>query len=153
MNRAFSDSRHNLCRFLLTCVGLSLLLGVVLSMIGIYRGLVEDALTLVRTPQVDLWVVESGTRGPFAESSRLPGDTPEAIARLQGVPAAGSVTSQSLETIYRGNKRRLYVVGYELDWPGEHDRIVPGRTIGRGRCAGVSAGERRVGRKWVSLCK
>src|SRR3546814_8164793 len=118
MNLAFRDIRHNLGRFLLTCVGLSLLLGVVLSMIGIYRGLVEDALTLVRTPQVDLWVVESGTRGPFAESSRIPGDTREAIASLQGVTAAGSVPYQSLETIYRGTKLRLYVVGYELDRPG-----------------------------------
>jgi putative ABC transport system permease protein len=48
MNLAYRDIRHNLGRFLLTCFGLSLLLGVVLSMIGIYRGLVEDALTLVR---------------------------------------------------------------------------------------------------------
>lgn len=149
MNLAFRDIRHNLGRFLLTCVGLSLLLGVVLSMIGIYRGLVEDALTLVRTPQVDLWVVESGTRGPFAESSRIPGDTREAIARLQGVTAAGSVTYQSLETIYRGTKLRLYVVGYELDRPGGPDRIVSGRTIGRGRYelvadmrAGLALGDR-----------
>ena len=89
MNLAYRDIRHNLGRFLLTCFGLSLLLGVVLSMIGIYRGLVEDALTLVRSPAVDVWVVESGTRGPFAESSRIPGDTREAIARLQGVSAAG----------------------------------------------------------------
>jgi putative ABC transport system permease protein len=133
MNLAYRDIRHSLGRFLLTCVGLSLLLGVVLSMIGIYRGLVEDALTLVRTPQVDLWVVESGTRGPFAESSRIPGDTREAIARLQGVSAAGSVTYQSLETVYRGNKLRLYVVGYELHRPGGPDRIVAGRSIGRGR--------------------
>ena len=47
MNLAYRDIRHNLGRFLLTCFGLSLLLGVVLSMIGIYRGLVEDALTLL----------------------------------------------------------------------------------------------------------
>lgn len=149
MNLAYRDIRHSLGRFLLTCVGLSLLLGVVLSMIGIYRGLVEDALTLVRTPQVDLWVVESGTRGPFAESSRIPGDTREAIARLQGVSVAGSVTYQSLETDYRGKKLRLYVVGYELRRPGGPDQIVSGRTIGRSRYemvadkrAGLTLGDR-----------
>ena len=70
MNLALRDIRHKPGRFALTCVGLSLLLGVVLSMIGIYRGLVADALTLARAPQADIWVVESGTRGPFAESSR-----------------------------------------------------------------------------------
>lgn len=131
MNLAYRDIRHNLGRFLLTCFGLALLLGVVLSMIGIYRGLVEDALTLVRTPVVDVWVVESGTRGPFAESSRIPGDTREAIARLQGVSAAGSVTYQSVETLYGSNKLRLYVVGYEPGRPGGPDRIATGRPIGR----------------------
>jgi putative ABC transport system permease protein len=131
MNLAYRDIRHNLGRFLLTCFGLSLLLGVVLSMIGIYRGLVEDALTLVRTPAVNVWVVESGTRGPFAESSRIPGDTREAIARLQGVSAAGSVTYQSVETRHRGEKLRLYVVGYEPGRPGGPDRIATGRPIAR----------------------
>ncbi len=131
MNLAYRDIRHNLGRFLLTCFGLSLLLGVVLSMIGIYRGLVEDALTLVRAPLVDVWVVESGTRGPFAESSRIPGDTREAIARLQGVSAAGSVTYQSIETFYGSAKLRLYVVGYEPGRPGGPDRTTTGRPIGR----------------------
>jgi len=131
MNLAYRDIRHNLGRFLLTCLGLSLLLAVVLSMIGIYRGLVEDALTLVRAPAVDVWVVESGTRGPFAESSRIPGDTREAIARLQGVAAAGSVTYQSVETLHQGDKLRLYVVGFEPYRPGGPARIVAGRAIGR----------------------
>ena len=131
MNLAYRDIRHNLGRFLLTCFGLSLLLGVVLSMIGIYRGLVEDALTLARTPGVDVWVVESGTRGPFAEASRIPGDTREAIARLKGVLAAGSITYQSIETHHRGDKLRLYVVGYEPGRPGGPDRIAAGRPIGR----------------------
>ena len=131
MNLAYRDIRHNLGRFLLTCFGLSLLLGVVLSMIGIYRGLVEDALTLVRTPAVDVWVVESGTRGPFAESSRIPGDTREAIARLQGVSAAGSVTYQSVETRHGSEKLRFYVIGYEPGRLGGPDRIAAGRPIGR----------------------
>lgn len=149
MNLAYRDIRHNLGRFLLTCFGLSLLLGVVLSMIGIYRGLVEDALTLARTPAVDVWVVESGTRGPFAESSRIPGDTREAIARLEGVSAAGSITYQSIETHHRGEKLRLYVIGYEPGRPGGPDRIAAGRPIGRShyeliadKRAGLSLAER-----------
>ena len=113
MNLAYRDIRHKLGRFLLTCLGLSLLLGTVLSMIGIYRGLVEEALSAVRAPGADLWVVETGTRGPFAESSRIPGDTREAVARIRGVIAAGSVTYQSVEASHRGEKLRLYVIGFE----------------------------------------
>ena len=118
-------------RFLLTCLGLGLLLGVVLSMIGIYRGLVADALTLSRTPVADIWVVESGSRGPFAESSHIPGDTREAIARLHGIKEAGAVTYQSLETNYKSKKLRLYVVGYEPGRLGGPDKIVKGRAIAR----------------------
>ena len=70
MNLALKDIKHNLGRFLLTCVGLSLLLCIVLAMIGIYRGLIVEALGLVRAAQAHVWVVEGGTRGPFAEASR-----------------------------------------------------------------------------------
>jgi len=149
MNLALRDIRHKLGRFLLTCLGLSLLLGTALSMIGIYHGLVEDALTLVRAPAADVWVVESGTRGPFAESSRIPGDTREAMARLQGVSEAGSVTYQSIETEQRGAKLRLYVVGYEPGRPGGPDRLEAGRPIGRSHYeaiadvrSGLALGER-----------
>ena len=118
MNLAYRDVRHNLGRFLLTCVGLGLLLGVVLAMIGIYRGLVVEALTDARAPGAQLWVVEANTRGPFAEASRIPGDTREGIARLAGVAAAGSVTYQTVEAAYRAAKLRLFVIGHEPGRPG-----------------------------------
>ena len=44
MNLALKDIRHGLFRFVLTCFGLGLLMTVVLAMIGIYNGLVSDAL-------------------------------------------------------------------------------------------------------------
>ena len=133
MNLAVRDIRHNPGRFLITSVGLGLLLGVVLSMIGIYRGLVADALSLVRSPGADMWVVETGTRGPFAEGSRIPGDTREAVARLAGVVEAGSVTFQSLEAEHRGRKLRLQVVGHEPDRLGGPATITEGRGLARGR--------------------
>lgn len=131
MNLAFRDIRHNLGRFLLTCVGLGLLLGVVLAMIGIYRGLVVDALTIARAPAVDLWVVEANTRGPFAEASRIPGDIREAVARVADVSAAGSLTYQTVETEHGGGKLRLYVIGFELTRPGGPPHIAEGRDIAR----------------------
>jgi putative ABC transport system permease protein len=154
MNLAARDIRHNLGRFLLTCVGLGLLLAVVLAMIGIYRGLVVDALTIARAPTVDLWVVEANTRGPFAEASRIPGDTREAIARIAGVAEAGSITYQTVETEHRGDKLRLYVIGYEPTRPGGPPEIVEGSGIARGRyemvadrSAGLIPGDRvKLGR-------
>ena len=159
MNLAYRDVRHNLFRFLLTCFGLSLLLSVVLAMIGIYRGIVVDALTVARNHRVDLWVVEAGSRGPFAEASRIPGDSREAIARLAGVTEAGSVTYQSVEAEHLGRKIRLYVIGFEPGRPGGPDRIASGRMIAQShfemvadRGTGLSLGDRiKLGRTTFSV--
>ncbi len=154
MNLAYRDMRHNLFRFLLTCLGLSLLLSVVLAMIGIYRGIVVDALTIARSHGVDLWVVEAGSRGPFAEASRIPGDSREAIARLAGVVSTGSVTYQTVEAEHSSRKMRLYVVGFEPGRLGGPERVTSGRTIAQSHFemiadlgTGLSLGDRiRLGR-------
>jgi len=131
VNLALRDIRHRLGRFVLTCVGLALLLGVVLSMIGIYRGIVADALQLVRLADADLWVVEGGTQGPFAESSRIPKDARETVARLDGVAEAGVLTFQTAEARYQQRKIRLYVVGYEIGRLGGPVQLAAGRAIAR----------------------
>ena len=159
MNLAYRDIRHGLGRFLLTCIGLGLLLGVVLAMIGIYRGLVVEALTIARAPAVDLWVVEANTRGPFAEASRIPGDMRDAIARIAGVEAAGGITYQTVEADHKGKKLRLYVIGYEPTRPGGPPQIAEGRGIGRShyemvadRSTGLVIGDRiQLGRTTLTV--
>lgn len=159
MNLAYRDVRHNLFRFALTCVGLSLLLGVVLAMIGIYRGIVVDALTVPNIAKADVWIVAANTRGPFAEASRVPGDTREVVARLPGVAQAGSVTYQTVESMTGGRKLRLYVIGFELGRPGGPTSLVEGRGIGRSHYeiiadvrSGLSLGERvMLGRRTFTV--
>ena len=131
MNLAYRDIRQNAGRFVLTCIGLGMLLGVVLAMIGIYRGLVVDALTLVRAPHADLWIVEADRRGPFAESSRIPGDTREAIERIHGVMTAGSVTYQSVDVARASGRLRFQIIGYEPGRPGGPEELVAGRLLAR----------------------
>ena len=131
MNLAVRDIRHSSGRFVLTCLGLGLLLGVVLSMVGIYRGLIDDALVLVRSPSADLWVVEDGSRGPFAEASRLPTDVRDIVARLPGVTASGAVTYQSIELAAGSRTLRALIVGYEIGRLGGPPGIAQGRDIMR----------------------
>ncbi len=130
MNLALKDIRHGLFRFVLTCLGLGLLMTVVLAMIGIYNGLVADALAVVKAPAADVWVVEAGTRGPFAEASSIPADTRDAVARMPGVAEAGAINYQNVEALHAGRTLRLYVIGYEPGRPGGPQRIVAGRGIG-----------------------
>ncbi len=129
MNLALKDIRHGLFRFVLTCFGLGLLMTVVFAMTGIYNGLVVEALAVARAPQAGLWVVEEGTKGPFAEASSIPAGTRDAVARLPGVAEAGAVNFQNIEASYAGRSLRLYVIGYERGRPGGPMRISEGRGL------------------------
>lgn len=148
MNLAWRDIRHNLGRFLLTCLGLSLLLAVVITMAGIYRGQTADALALTQAVDADIWVVEAGTNGPFAESSRIPGDTREEVSRINGVAEAGAITFQNVQMEHAGRKLRLQIIGYEPSRPGGPPHIVAGRDMTRShyeliadRKTGLAVGE------------
>ncbi len=65
MNLAIKDISYNIGRFVLTAVGIGMLLMVVMGMGGIYRGVVEDATLLIDRLDADLWVVQRSTRGAF----------------------------------------------------------------------------------------
>jgi putative ABC transport system permease protein len=148
MNLAYRDIKHNLLRFALTNFGLSLLLGMVIIITGVYGGLIDDALRQARAANADLWVVQAGTNGPFAEASRIPGDTRELVARVYGVRSAGSVTYQSVQTEINGKPLRLYAIGYQLGRPGGPQKLIAGRDIMRShyemvvdRSAGLAIGQ------------
>ncbi|MFN4192267.1 MAG: ABC transporter permease [Tabrizicola sp.] len=154
MNLAIRDIRHGLFRFVLTCFGLGLLMTVVLAMIGIYNGLIADALAVVKAPAADVWVVEAGTQGPFAEASSIPADTRDAVARMPGVAEAGAITFLTVEAAHAGRTLRLYVIGFEPGRPGGPQRIAEGRGFGAShfelladRKTGLRIGDRvRLGR-------
>ncbi|WP_260293079.1 ABC transporter permease [Sedimenticola hydrogenitrophicus] len=131
MNLAFRDMRHKLGRFVVTWLGLSLLLGVVVTMAGIYRGMIADALALPVSIDADLWVVQGGTNGPFAEISRMPGATREMIARIHGIVMAGAVTFQPVQIDHAGRRLKLEVVGFEPGRPGGPVNLTAGRGITR----------------------
>ena len=120
MNLAYRDIKHNLLRFVLTNFGLSLLLGMVIIITGVYGGLIDDALRQARAANADLWVVQAGTNGPFAEASRIPGDTRELVTRVYGVQTAGSVTYQSVQT--RSTASRFGSLSSATNWAGRAAR-------------------------------
>jgi putative ABC transport system permease protein len=78
------DILHSWGKFVLTGIGLGLLIGVTLTMAGVYRGMVDDARALLNNSGADLWVVQQDTQGPYAESSSLRDD---AVRSVLGCPA------------------------------------------------------------------
>ncbi|HEY9173386.1 MAG TPA: FtsX-like permease family protein [Verrucomicrobiae bacterium] len=132
MNLAAKDIRHNLGRFALTTVGVGLLLMVVLGMSGIYRGMIDDALVVVDHIGADLWVVQRGTRGPFAEISRLPANLEHRLRAVPGVVSARTFVSHNVQREHRGQPLRMNVHG--LAWPedkGGWVKLIAGRPLGQ----------------------
>ena len=65
------DILHAWGKFVFTGIGLGLLIGVTLTMAGVYRGMVDDGRALLDNSGADIWVVQQGTLGPYAEPSSL----------------------------------------------------------------------------------
>ncbi|MBE0547839.1 MAG: ABC transporter permease [Rubrivivax sp.] len=131
INLAGRDILHSWGKFVLTGLGLGLLIGVTLTMAGVYRGLVDDARRLLDNSRADLWVVQQDTQGPYAESSSLRDDAVRAIRGLPGVAQAANVTYLTMQ-VRRGDQEvRAMVVGFESGQPGEPGYLVAGRHITR----------------------
>jgi putative ABC transport system permease protein len=133
MNLAVRDIRYRLGRFLLTAVGVSLLLATVMAMGGIYRGLVEDGLSIVRAARADLWVVQKDTNGPFAETSRVPEDLYRVIRAVPGVRDASPIAFQSLELRDGARPFRVQLIGHRRLALGAPPAVSAGRPIARPR--------------------
>jgi putative ABC transport system permease protein len=129
MNLAVRDILYHRWRFLQTSLGLGLLIAVVMSMGGIYRGLILDATVALTSTGADLWVVQQDTEGPFAAASRLPEDAEYRIAAVPGVSKASGLSFQNMQITRFGKPLRFFLVGYKLDGLGGPPTIIAGRNI------------------------
>lgn len=132
------DIVHSWSKYVLTGIGLGLLIGVTLSMAGIFRGMVDDAQVLLRNSQADIWVVQKDTQGPYAESSSLPDDVYRGILGLPGVRQAANVTYFTMQVRHQGQETRVMVVGFEPDKPGAPPYLAAGRHITRSHYEAVA---------------
>jgi putative ABC transport system permease protein len=130
------DILHSWGKFVLTGIGLGLLIGVTLTMAGVYRGMVDDARALLDNSGADLWVVQQDTQGPYAESSSLRDDVVRSVLGLPGVARAANVTYLTMQvraSVGRdaGREVRAMIVGFEPGQPGEPGYLVAGRHVTR----------------------
>ncbi len=117
INLAGRDILHGWGKFLFTGIGLGLLIGVTLSMAGIYRGMVDDGQVLIDNSGADIWVVQQGTLGPYAEPSSIRDDIWRSVAGLPGVADTGNAAYLTLQIGQDGKEARVMVVGIEVDRP------------------------------------
>jgi len=132
------DILHSWSKFVLTGMGLGLLIGVTLTMAGVYRGMVDDAKALLNNSGADLWVVQQDTQGPYAESSSIHDDVYRTLLGLSGVVRAANVTYLTMQVRLGDTDVRAMVVGFEPGQPGQPGYLVAGRHITRNHYEAVA---------------
>ena len=139
------DILHSWGKFVFTGVGLGLLIGVTLTMAGVYRGMVDDAKVLLDNSRADLWVVQQDTLGPYAEPSSIYDDTYRGILGMPGVARAANITYLTMQVRLIGGSNprdvRAMVVGVTPDGPGHPGQpgyLIAGRHITRGHYEAVA---------------
>lgn len=135
------DILHSWGKFVFTGVGLGLLIGVTLTMAGVYRGMVDDAKVLLDNSSADLWVVQKDTLGPYAEPSSIYDDHWRGIRNIQGVASATNVTYLTMQVRHGDRDVRVLVTGIvmgETGAPGWPPYLIAGRQITRGHYEAVA---------------
>ena len=138
------DILHGWGKFVFTGLGLGLLIGVTLTMAGVYRGMVDDARALLDNSGADLWVVQQDTLGPYAESSSVHDDVWRSIAGMEGVARAANITYLTMQVRQTGpgaRDVRAMVVGVAPDGPGNPGQpvhLLAGRHLTRGHYEAVA---------------
>jgi len=132
------DILQSWSKFVLTGLGLGLLIGVTFTMAGVYRGMVDDAMVLLNNSGADLWVVQKDTLGPYAEPSSIHDDVYRGILGMSGVAQAANVTYLTMQVRKGSTDIRAMVVGFEPGQPGEPGHLVAGRRITRSHYEAVA---------------
>jgi len=132
INLAYKDIAHSYLKFIVTAMGVGMLLGIVLIMIGVYRGMIVDAEVLLEDIGADLWIVQEDTLGPFAQSSRIHEDLKDTLKVNPDIAKTAALTFLNLQIkTPSGVMKRVYAVGY--DPFGEIVALNPKRLVaGRG---------------------
>lgn len=132
------DILHAWPKYVFTGIGLGLLIGVTLTMAGVYRGMVDDARALLLNSRADLWVVQKDTQGPYAESSSLRDDVVRSVLGMPGVESAGNVTYLTMQVRRDQTDVRAMVVGAEAGQAGSPGNLITGRQITRNHYEAVA---------------
>ncbi|MEM9146394.1 MAG: ABC transporter permease [Pseudomonadota bacterium] len=130
MNLALKDIRHTLPRFLITLLGVGLLITASVGMIGLYRGIVQDATLLIDEIGADYWIVQGGRAGPFAEASVVSSAMDRRVAGLEGVAQVRRFLQSDQQIVHQGEHRRATLVGLDLPTDDGHwVNLVAGRHL------------------------
>ncbi len=123
-------------RFAISAAGVAFAVVLVLTLRGLYTGVIEEATRYVRTAGADLWVAQSGIPPDFIQAtSILPAEATAEVGDVRGVAEAAPLLTRAVSFRADGRDGDLFLVGADpgtdLGWPA-------------GRAAGLPRGRNQV---------
>ena len=121
---------HQPTRFVLTVIGISFCMILMLFLFGIYRGVADGSVEYIRENKVDLWVLQRNSTNILRGTSILSAYQKERIKKNKNVEEASPVLLL-LTTVKNTDKRStIFLAGYDpATGLGGPPRIIKGRTI------------------------
>ena len=132
MNTTFlKDMAYRRARVVLTAIGITVLIALILMLGGIMHGMRIQAQQYVNSTGADIWISAEGSGGAFIGFSML---IPEYLAFLNYAESLkpGSVSPlvfAQARPVIKGKPGKAIVVGYQTDKLGGPAQLVEGRTF------------------------
>ena len=139
MNLGWKDIRFGPARFGLTALGVAFLMTAAIGMVGLYRGIVSDALIVIDEIGADLWVAQGERLGPFAEGSAISASMDRRVEGVPGVAGVRRFVQFSQQFTFEGTSHRATITG--LDYPrdrGEWIELSSGRRLSSGHYEAIA---------------
>jgi len=139
VNLAWKDITFNRAKFVLTAIGVGAMVAATIGIVGLYRGIVHEALLLILEGGADLWVVQGNTYGPFSEMSRVSGTLDRRVEGVPGVKKARRFIQYNRQLSFNGRRFGVSVTG--LDYPHDNGKWLPlvtGRHLSTGHYEAIA---------------
>jgi putative ABC transport system permease protein len=121
-NVAWKNLAGERTRFAISVAGVAFSVVLVVTLRGLYTGVIDEATKYIRSTGADLWVAQEGTPGDFLQSrSILPVSDQDRIARVQGVAHVSPLLSSPVGLKIGGRDADLFLLGIapgsDVGWP------------------------------------
>nr|MDQ6928637.1 ABC transporter permease [Actinomycetota bacterium] len=120
-NIAWKNLAGERTRFAISVAGVAFAVVLVVTLRGLYWGVIAEATRYVRTTGADLWVAQAGSPGDFLQSrSILPVNDEAAIAKVAGVAEVAPLLSRPVGFKLGGRDADMFLLGVHpsgLGWP------------------------------------
>ncbi len=117
-------------RLLLTVIGISLCMILMLFLFGIYKGVSDGSVEYIRENKVDLWILQRNSTNLLRATSILPANLKDKIKENENVEEASPVLLL-ITTVKNSDKRStIFLAGYDTETGlGGPPKIIQGRNV------------------------